>query len=123
MPEPTPRGPLQGRRILVVEDDYITAFDIKAELESIGAEVMGPVPDLAGALDLLASGSEPDAAILDINLGGELVFPLADILRDRQVPFVFATGYEAEAIPKDYARLPCFEKPLDVGQLARVLVG
>ena len=123
MPRPQPQSPLQGRRVLVVEDDYIMAEDLKAELEGIGAEVIGPVADLAGALDLLASGPLPDAAVLDINLGGEMVFPLADTLRDRGVPFVFATGYDEWSIPEAYAHLPRLEKPLDMRQVAQALAG
>lgn len=112
---------LRGRRVLVVEDDYITAEDMKAELVTIGALVLGPVPDSAGALDLLASAPPPDVAILDVNLGGEMVFPLADRLRERGIPLVFATGYECSAIPEPYARHPRLEKPLDVRQVARAL--
>lgn len=112
---------LRGRRVLVVEDDYITAEDMKAELESSGAKVLGPVPDLTGALDLLASAPPPDIAILDVNLSGEMVFPLADRLREQGIPIVFATGYECSAIPEPYARHPCLEKPLDVRQVAQVL--
>lgn len=114
-------NPLRGRRVLVVEDDYFTAEDMKAELESSGAEVLGPVPDLAGALGLLASAPAPDVAILDINLGGEMVFPLADRLHERSIPIVFATGYECSAIPEPYARHPCIEKPLDMRQVAQAL--
>jgi CheY-like chemotaxis protein len=114
---------LRGRRILVAEDDYITAFDLKAELESKGAEVIGPVADLDSAMNLLASGAAPDGAILDINLGGQPVFPLADTLRERSIPVVFATGYEQEAIPALYADLPCFEKPVDMRRVAQALAG
>ena len=110
---------LRGRRILVVEDDYITAEDMKAELESAGAEVLGP--DFEGALDLLASVQSPDVAILDMNLGGEMVFPLADRLRERGIPIVFATGYECSAIPEPYSNHPCLEKPLDMRQVAQAL--
>ena len=117
------QNPLDRRRVLVVEDDYITAFDLKAELETTGIEVLGPVPDLTDALDLMARGPAPDAAILDINLGGEMVFPLADRLRERRIPFVFATGYECSSIPEPYARHPCLEKPLDMRRLARALAG
>ena len=123
MSKPLPQGLLQGRRILVAEDDYVTAFDIKAELESLGAEVLGPVPDLEGAMDLLRLGAEPDGAILDINLGGEMVYPLTDVLHDRHVPCVFATGYDAEVIPDRYAHLPCLEKPLNVKRVAEALAG
>lgn len=112
---------LRGWRVLVVEDDYLIASDLKAELKGAGAEVLGPVPDLAGAMALL--GSAPDGAILDVNLGGEMVFPLADELRERRIPFVFATGYECGSIPERYARHPCLEKPLAVRDVARALAG
>ena len=108
-------------QVLVVEDDYITAEDMKAELETTGAVVLGPVPDMAGALDLLASAPPPDVAILDVNLGGEMVFPLADRLSEQRIPIVFSTGYECSAIPEPYARHPCLEKPLDMRQVARAL--
>ena len=118
-----PPHPLQGRRILVVQDDFVTAEDLKAELESLGAEVLGPVANLPGALDRLAAGPAPDAAVLDINLGGDLVYPLADLLKARQIPFVFATGYEEEAIPAPYAGLPLFVKPVNMAEVMRALVG
>ncbi|TNC72151.1 response regulator [Rubellimicrobium roseum] len=107
----------------MVQDDFITAEDFAMELEGPGAEVMGSVPDLAGALSLLDSGPHPDAAILDINLGGEIVFPLADRLRDWAIPFVFAPGYEQWAIPEPYASQPRCEKPLDMRQVARIFAG
>ena len=114
MPDSLSPAWLRGRRLLVVEDDYVTAEDLKAELESLGAEVLGPVPDLADAFDRLAAGPAPDAAILDINLGGEMVFPLADLLQERRIPFVFAMGYDEWAIPEPYATLPRLDKPLAV---------
>ncbi len=122
MPEALPALALQGRRILVAEDDYILAEELKADLEGQGAEVLGPVPDLESARELLTTTPAPDAALLDINLGGEMVYPLADILQDRNIPFVFATGYEEWAIAEPYASLPRLEKPLDMRQVARALV-
>lgn len=98
MPEAAPRpaaalpSGLRDRRIHVVEDEYIMAQDLRYELEDAGAEVLGPVPSVTGALTLLAREAPPDAAILDVNLGGEMVYPLADILRQRGIPFMFATG-------------------------------
>lgn len=112
---------LRGWRLLLVEDDYMIAQDLEAELQGAGVEVLGPVPDIQGALDLLEAGPAPDGAILDINLGGEMVYPLADILQERNIPFVFATGYEAWSIPERYRNLPCREKPLNVRQIAEVL--
>ena len=103
---------LTGRRILVVEDDYVVAEDLREQLLSFEAEVIGPVATVAQALALLETGSAPDMAILDIQLGGEMVYPVANALLARGIPFVFATGYAAPAIPKDYADVPLVEKPL-----------
>lgn len=112
------------RRVLVVEDDYLMAQDIWHELDGLGLEVIGPVPSVEGALALLASGATlPDAAILDVNLGGAMVFPVAEVLRDRGVPFVFATGYDPWSLPQAYAGVPCFEKPFDVGRCVWTLFG
>jgi CheY-like chemotaxis protein len=120
-PEAMLQNVLRGRRVLLVENDYITAEDLKAELERLGVEVMGPAPDVASGMDLLASDAPPDAAILDINLSGEMVFPLADRLREQHIPFIFATGYDCSSLPEPYTRHPCHEKPLDMRQLVRAL--
>lgn len=97
---------LRDRRIVVVEDEYILAEDLRAELESQGADVLGLVASVADALELLGQGPPADMAILDINLLGEMVYPLANALRERGVPLLSATGYEARAIPEAYADLP-----------------
>lgn len=112
---------VRGRRILVVEDEYVMAKDLQHELEDAGAEVLGPVPSVADALALLATDVRPDAAVLDVNLGGELVFPVAEALRERGVPFLFATGYDRWALPATYAEVPRCEKPFDVGRCLRTL--
>src|SRR3712207_9551920 len=98
-----PEEILRGKRVLVVEDDYFLAEDMRTDLERAGAEVVGPIPRLKQALDLLARGERLDGTVLDINLAGEMVYPLADALRERGVPFVFATGYEEKNIPSCYA--------------------
>jgi CheY-like chemotaxis protein len=114
-------SPLSGRRILVVEDDFVVADDFCQSLEQDGAEVVGPVPNVTLALALL-SGSPPlDAAILDINLGGQMVYPVADALRRLGIPFVFVTGYDEEEVPEVYADVPYCEKPLDVRPCVRAL--
>ena len=88
---------LRGKNILIVEDDYLVADCTRRELEKCGALLIGPVPSVERALELVDE-QKPDAAVLDINLAGEKVYPLADILSERQIPFVFATGYEASSM-------------------------
>lgn len=104
---------LRGRRILVVEDDFLIAHDFCQALADQGAEAVGPAPNVARALALLTATAPLDAAILDINLGGELVYPLAESLRRLGVPFVFASGYDHEKLPERFADTPYFEKPMD----------
>src|SRR3712207_9567412 len=90
-------GALALRRVLIVEDEYFLADDMAKALEQLGAHVVGPVPTTDKALALLAD--EPvDAAILDINPKGQMVFPVADALREEGVPLVFATGSDPGAV-------------------------
>ncbi|MFO1081351.1 MAG: response regulator [Reyranellaceae bacterium] len=113
---------LDGRRLLVVEDDYIIAIELARSLEELGAEVLGPVGTVRAALGLVAKNRERlDGAVLDVNLGSELAYPIADALAERAIPFVFATGYDEFVIPAAYAGAPRCEKPVDNAALARVL--
>ena len=111
---------LQGRRVLVVEDEFFIAEELCEALLRCHAQVLGPAPDLASARRLLASET-PDCAVLDINLKGQMVFDFAGELAARSVPFVFATGYEAPAIPLQFRSVARFEKPLAVSLLVEVL--
>jgi ActR/RegA family two-component response regulator len=121
MPEPDTTR-LQGRRLLVVEDDYFIAAELARSLERMGAEVVGPAGSVADALGLIESGEHPfDGAVLDIHLGDERVYPVADALAARRVPFVFLTGYDAVVIPEAYADATRCEKPVDTALLMRVL--
>ena len=122
-PSSSPLASLRGRRVLVAEDEYMLAEDLRAELERVGALVLGPVPSVAEALELVTAEPGPDVAILDINLGGEMAYPVADALRARGIPFVFATGYDAWSIPEAYKDVPRAEKPVEVKQAAFKLVG
>ena len=100
---------LAGKRVLVVEDHIIIAMDLAHELAAQEAKVIGPVGTLDGALKAIKD-TDLDGVILDLNLGGRTAFPVADALADRNVPFVFATGY-AYDIPARHANVPCLEKP------------
>lgn len=110
-----------GLRVLIVEDEYFIAEDIARAAAALGGEVVGPAPDIAMGLELLDSGTEIDVAVLDINLRGHEVFELADKLMSRDIPFVFATGYDAGAIPERFRLTPLWEKPFDAAELAAAL--
>lgn len=117
-PDPAAKGTLAGRRILVVEDEFFLADDMARALAELGAVVVGPVADVEEALGLLGA-SEVGGAVLDINLRGERVYPLAIALAERKIPFVFATGYDEAVIPPDFASVPRWEKPFDPPALAK----
>ena len=89
-----PTGSLRGRRLLVVEDNYIVAADITLALEERGVEVIGPAGSVGVALKLIAEQNPIDGAVLDVDLRGQRVYPVADALRDAGIPFVFTTGYD-----------------------------
>ena len=113
---------LRGRCLLVVEDEYLIAADLTASLESLGVEVIGPAASVEEALSLVDNNSDRlDGALLDINLRNERVYPVADVLTARGVPFVFTTGYDPVAMPAAYACAPRCEKPVDKTQLVRWL--
>lgn len=105
---------LLGRSILVVEDEYLMADELQHRLEKHGAKVISPAPTLADAFNLLGVEGIISGAILDVNLGGEMVFPVAELLRRRGVQFVFATGYDRWAMPQAYASVPSYEKPFSM---------
>ena len=105
---------LHACRILLVEDEYMLAEELALELTDAGAEVLGPAPTIERALAVLDGKSNPDGAILDVNLGGVSVFPLADTLIDRGVPVVFTTGYDPDTLPDRFANVPVCGKPINV---------
>ena len=114
---------LAGRRVLIVEDEYFIAEDLVRTFEAEGAQVIGSVASVADALDLLGETKHLDGAVLDVNLAGEMAYPVADALIARGVPFVFATGYDASTIPPRYGAAKWCGKPVDPAKIARALFG
>jgi two-component SAPR family response regulator len=113
--------PLQGARILIVEDEAILAIELENELRREGCDVIGPVSREAKALGVLER-DRPDAVVLDLNLNGKLATDLADALVARRIPFVIVTGYGKRQfdIPalQDAPRL---HKPIRIQDLVRIL--
>ena len=109
---------LSGMSVLVVEDEYLLAEEACQELVARGATVIGPVSNVPDALEVVAS-TEIDAALLDIRLQGELVFPVAKALLDRGIRFVFVTGYDALIVPDSFRDMPRFMKPVDYRVVAQ----
>ena len=111
---------LGGLHILVVEDEYFIAQDLCVALETAGAQVLGPVGDVAAALRLVEN-EQVDAAVLDINLHGIVDFGIAAELTRRNIPFVFATGYEPATVPTTYEHVPIWRKPFVTPDLVAAL--
>jgi DNA-binding response OmpR family regulator len=107
-------------RVLVVEDEAAIAMLVEDMVLDFGSEVVGPAAQMDEALNL-ARHAELDAAILDINVAGSVIFPVADVLRERGVPVIFATGYGSKALPVRFLGSPTLPKPFSYSTLAQAL--
>jgi len=117
----TCREALTGKRILLVEDDYYMVSELAQRLAAMDVIVAAKCPGVAEALGAIAAATDLDAAILDINLSGEMVFPVADRLERLGIPFIFATGYDPDVLPDRHADKIVLRKPVEVESLALVL--
>ncbi len=106
----TEQQPLQGLRVMVVEDDYYLATDSCEWLEEAGAQIIGPAGTMDEVERLLAA-DRPDVVLLDINLGGGPAYELPRMLGGSHLPFLFATGYDRAVIPPEFKNVPRLEKP------------
>lgn len=112
----------KDRRILLVEDEALVAMMVEDMLRDFGATVAGPAHALAQALEFAATEAL-DAALLDVNLGGEPVYPVAEELARRGIPFAFASGYGESGIAEGFRDRPVLQKPFDEATLVSVLSG
>lgn len=106
-----------AKRILVVEDEYLVALDLEELLIGMGHQVIGPASRIDEALDL-ARCSDIDFALLDVNLAGIPSFPVADVLRERGIPFVFSTGYGSDGLVDGYRHETALRKPYEAEKIA-----
>ena len=114
---------LKGVRVLIVEDNYVVADALRYLIDGYDGAVTAIVPSVERALEALAA-NPVDIAVLDINLHGASVVPLAEHLRAQGVPFVFLTGYgDAELLPEDLRDRPRFDKPVQAERLVEALLG
>lgn len=111
---------LAQKAVLLVEDDYALATELASKLTATGIKIVGPAPSVERALQYIEN-SQIEAAILDINLDGTMVFPVADALAKRNIPFFFATDYSRDVVPPRFADRIFVEKPLDTSAIYAAL--
>ena len=104
-------SPFAGRRVLIVEDESLVAMLLETILEDMGCTPIGPAATVDEGLKMAADSDPVDAALLDVNVAGKQVFPIAQALRDRGVPFVFSTGYGESGLPDEWRGQPTLQKP------------
>ena len=103
-------SPFSGRRVLVVEDEMIVAWLLEDMLADLGCAVVGPASSVEQALAMI-DAEAIDVAVLDVNLNGQMSYPIADALATRGVPFVFSTGYDKDTLLDGYRIFPVLQKP------------
>lgn len=110
-----------GLRVLVVEDEFLVALGLEDGLKALGCAVVGPVASLAAAVDA-AENEALDAALLDVNLNGESVYPAARLLDERNIPFVFCSAFTTrERMPGEFSQKPRVAKPYTGQMIATAL--
>ena len=105
------RGSQRGRRVLVVEDESLVAMLLETILEDMGCTPVGPASNVDEGEAIARDTVDLDAALLDVNLAGRQVFPVAAVLKARGVPFVFSTGYGESGLPDEWRGNPTIQKP------------
>lgn len=108
---------------MIVEDEYFVAADLAMDLRTLGADVVGPVGTVPDALALLNEEARLDGAVLDINLHGQMSYPIAALLRSTGTPFLFATGYDAWTVDDAYRDVARHEKPVRPVDVITALFG
>lgn len=114
-------APLQGLNILLVEDEYLIAADVETTLTRRGATIVGLAPTVADALIVINEAERLDCAVLDVNLGSETSYPVADALSVRNVPVIFVTGYDSLILPAAFASYPRLNKPFNANILVNTI--
>ncbi|WP_294645805.1 response regulator [uncultured Aureimonas sp.] len=112
---------LQNKQILLVEDDFLIARPLAEKLEDAGATVVGPTATIEESIALIARVPDIDAALMDVNLAGEMSYPVAYDLVRRGVPFVFLTAYDPSLVAARFRDVPVFAKPVEFERVMEAL--
>lgn len=112
---------LNGKRVLVVEDESLVAMLLETILEDMGCTPVGPASSVDEAVGMIAA-EQIDAALLDVNVAGQQVFPAAEALKARGVPFVFSTGYGEGGLPDAWRGHPTIQKPFTENTIRDALI-
>ena len=115
-----PEDGVSGRKVLGVEDDALLAMELAEELEAIGAVPIGPAMTVVSALEIVHRETRIDAALMNVNLRGEVSFPVADALAERGVPFLFVTGND-QFVSERFPQIPRHPKPAHMPMLIKAL--
>lgn len=118
--DPAQLGKTAHLRILVVEDESLVAMFLEDVLEDLGHQMLGPYSRVEAALPA-ARTEEFDVAILDVNVNGQAVFPVAEAIASRGIPLIFSTGYGQKSLPEEYRSRPTLDKPFLPGDVEAVL--
>src|ERR1700681_578570 len=113
-------SPFSGRRVLLVEDEMIVAWLLEDMLADLGCAVVGPAASIDQALAMI-DAEAIDVAVLDVNLNGQMSYPVADALAARGVPFAFSTGYDKDRLLERYRAFPALQKPFHLSELTDML--
>ena len=110
---------LPGHRIMIVEDEALVAMVLEDQLADLGLSIVATCPTVSEAIAAIDEKA-PDSAILDVNLGGQFVYPVADRLLERGIPFIFVTGYGPESVDRRYSSVRVLEKPVERQALEQI---
>lgn len=116
------RDEFRGRHILIVEDEFLIAEDLQESFTELGAVVVGPAASIDRAMELIAATPRLDGALVDVNLGGKLAYPVTEALEARKVPFVLMSGYENHLLRSRYPRVQNCQKPCEFADIKRALL-
>ena len=114
-------NPLSGLNVLIVEDVLLVADEVAHMNQSLGCNPLGPVARVDQALDIIRNTSHLDGVLLDVNLGADTGYPIAEELQERGIPYIFMTGYDSNYLAEGYRGSANMQKPFTIEELQRIM--